>query len=250
MIELRIGKKWARLLVDTGASSHVLSLDFLREALGADPQGERLNVSGLLGTAQPALLLPNLEGLTREAVALRLLEPVVMPYDGDGDDGLLAPQLLSLSGVVELDLPRGTLTLNPGPAPALKELDATRCEPFDNLSVLYVAEAVVDGLAAPLLVDTGASYSALDAQSPLGKVLAPKSAPAGRVRGLGESAPSRRVLARVAFSGRTFPTELRLVDGRATGCEAEGHLGMDLLHDCRLRFGPSWLSASCARREK
>lgn len=243
---VRVGNTWARLLVDTGASTHVLSRRFLKEALGAVPRGEPLGVNGLSGDAKDAVLLGDLAAVTRDGVALTLREPVAMVYDDDEDDGLLSPQLLAVNAVVELDLRAGTLTLHPPEDPLARETRSERCEPYDNLSLLFVAPTVVDGKAAPMLLDTGASYTALDSQSAAGAALAPRSSAAGRVKSLGGRTASRRVETKLEFAGQKFGGEVRLVDGRAQGCDSVGHLGIDVLGGCRLRFAPTGVSANCA----
>jgi hypothetical protein len=245
VLPVRIAGKWARLLVDSGASSHVLSAEFLEQAQGQKARGEALGVSGLVGDAQPALLLPDLDAQTREGVKLRLREPVVMDYERNGDDGLLSPQLLSERGTVELDLTSGLLILDVAPEPALADTRASRCEPYDNLSLLFVAPARIDGTDVPLLVDTGATYSSIDSGSRVGKQLFKRSTPAGRVSGIGGKTSTRRVEAKVAFAGHELTRELRLVEDRTETCEAVGHLGMDVLQSCRLRFGPTALHALC-----
>jgi predicted aspartyl protease len=243
---VRVGNTWARLLVDTGASTHVLSRRFLKEALGAVPRGEPLGVSGLSGDAKEAVLLRELSATTRDGVALNLREPVAMAWDDHEDDGLLSPQLLVPGGVVELDLRAGTLTLNPPEDAQARDTRAERCEPYDNLSLLFVAPTQVDGKAAPMLLDTGASYTALDSQSVAGAALAPRSMAAGQVKSLGGRTASRRVQTKLEFAGQRFGGEVRLVDGRAQGCDSVGHLGIDVLGGCKLRFAAKGVSANCA----
>jgi hypothetical protein len=243
-LALRLGNEWGRFLLDTGASSHVLSLAFMREA-GVAPEGKRVFTSDFAGKRQDALLIQRLVGATREGALLELHGPIAQEMDRSEFDGILAPHLLAMESDVELDLRAGRLTLNAPYDPSAHEGVAERCKPFRNLSMFLIAPVEVEGRGVRMLVDTGITFSSVDVRSRLGHALLQASAPAGPVGIPGSVIDSRRALARVTFAQRTFPAELRLVDTTLGKCNAEGGLGTDLLAQCRLRFGPSGMAASC-----
>jgi predicted aspartyl protease len=256
LVDAVIGGQPTMLIVDTGATHHVVAGWLAHEIASAvltpggtatDHGGGTLTVSKLDGVPL------SLSGYGRvDAPALLVLDvPDDLRLRGIG--GVLSPQALVRPGTaVVLDL--GARTLSELPAPeAARRLEARgmvssavrRCASLG--AGVLVAAAIVEGTDVGLEIDTGSTTSALSAASELGARL-------GKLR-LGSRAQLTASgvhdvptvpAAQVALGPVASRVDLELLP-RAPPC-GEGYPGMDLLGGCALLVSGEGARLWCAPR--
>lgn len=254
IVSVALGRTHTWLLLDTGASSHILSDDVWAAAFpGLKPVGARASVMDFSGVVRPAVLV-------RE-VPVRFTDGWTHPIDvlvgprfskDQPFAGALNPHLLNEGGVVVLDLPGRELRWGAPPGAADGETyEVARgslriCEPSSNHGLELVVPVQVAGEWVDLLLDTGAQFTALDADLPVAQRLLRHARPAGSVGGAsGRAIATARVSAPVGFGGALQLNEVRLLSRRTGPCGEHGVLGMETLRTCRLTFAQGWLMAHC-----
>lgn len=239
VVEARLAGRPVQLLLDTGASQHVVVTDTAHalgvrtepfEGAAEDGHGAAVAIrraeSGALtlpGYAAPVLFAIDAPPLARRALA-----------------GVLSPQLL-VDGdrVVVLDLRRGRiarppLSRLPGWA---RRTDARRCAagrtPAEGWR--YVIEVGVGGGRLPMLLDTGSTGTVIEAEAATSAGL-----DAGGAAVVSASAASRVRLRRsrtdLSFAGTNVTVDAGVGERGTPGrqCGARGVLGYDALRRCVL----------------
>ncbi|AUX39463.1 hypothetical protein SOCE26_008550 [Sorangium cellulosum] len=248
------------LIVDTGASHHVLARWLAEELdlplstagdVGVDHAGRSVSISRV-ENAKVALAGWG----TVETPAL-LVVPVPDILQRIGIGGFLAPQALAAPGrAVVLDLRSGQMTEAPRDEAArslrsrfgeatIAELG--RCG-GPNQGLELTARANIEGLAVTLKVDSGASQSSLLAASTAGKRLSHR-ARGGRSAYAASGKHTVPVLSgvRLQLAGLDAAADIDLLPGepRAT-CPTDGFVGMDVLRACVLLLADDGGLAACA----
>lgn len=262
LVHARVRGVETRLILDTGASHTVLDV-WLLEQLGVElvPSGQP--GEGHAGEAvttsrarAPHLTIAGWGEVPGDALAVRL--PSLFRALGLG--GVVSPQSLATDDTaVILDLPESSLRRVPRDEarrdPAVSLGSADLCHVGDESDgVVYVVDAVVEGLPARLVVDSGAARTDVLAESVAGQRLRarasrgdPSYTVSGRVHG-------QRVDDVTLTVGQVVTTlDLGLMSGRPSGaCPRDGHLGLDVLMGCALVLTPDDFGARCggtARRQ-
>lgn len=266
VVRATVGGVPTLLLVDTGASSHVLTRWLAKKAkLPVDDQGDRsLDHAGRevasLRTSAPRLVVDGW-GPLDDRPTLVIDVPEALERLGIG--GFLSPQSLG-GGTVVLDLLRGELrdTTSPGEEkgalaewatfsrPEPKSLpDPVACaDPSSVLPALtFVLPARIGDEAVSLLVDTGAQRTDLFATSPAGKSLAARAEPGEPVI-LAAGKVETKVLRATALTVGDVKAEVDvgILPGASTpSCPRDGVLGMDALRRCVLVIGQGTFHGRC-----
>ena len=258
LVDAVVGGQPTMLIVDTGATHHVIAGWLARELSAAalrpagaarDHAGESVRVSRLDGVSVA------LAGYGRvEAPSLLVLD---VPDDlrRRGIGGVLSPQALVRAGhAVLLDLAAGTLSELPaaevpGRVEGRGASSAVRPCGAGVGAGVFVAAASIEGAEASLQLDTGSATSSLAAASDLARRL-------GKLRG--------GTTTQITASGlRTVPTlagahvalgpfaaelDLDLLARAPAASCGDGYAGMDLLRTCALLLGGEGARLWCAPR--
>ncbi|AGP33748.1 retropepsin-like aspartic protease [Sorangium cellulosum] len=262
LIDAVVAGQPTALIVDTGASHHVLARWL------ADELALPLSTAGDVAVDHAGRPLP-VSRIERATIALAgwgsvdapalLVVPVPDALQRLGIGGVLAPQALAGPGrAVVLDLREGRMT----EAPRDEAARALRAR-FGEAAVAELghcggpnqgheitAAATVDGIAVTLKVDSGASQSSLFAASPAGRRLSRRAA-GGRSAYAASGKHTVPVLsgARLHLAGFDAAAELDFLPGERRGaCPSDGFAGMDVLRTCVLLLAEDGGLAACAPR--
>lgn len=265
LVEGRVAGKRTRILIDSGASSHVIAGWLARSLalpmkkvgdVGTDHVGKEIQTFRVEGAKI------TIDGWGRVGTGPVIATDVPEIVEKLGIGAIVSPQRLVDSdddGVV-LDLRAGVLRTAPfvetahemaGTGTPLVTLgEARACEDADSAipGLSFVVPATVDGKRANLLIDTGAHHSDLFTSSPAGQKLASKSVAAKEAVFTASGQVATRVLYQVKMTAGSFAktTDVDLVPGSAdASCPRDGVLAMDVLRSCVLLFGRSKLAATC-----
>jgi hypothetical protein len=236
MVLADVGGIATRLICDTGASEHVLTLDLARRAgaaLSPDEPG-----TDAAGDAVPSWRLGQLSARVGDWTLSLDGAPVAQgppPFEGWGIGGFLSPQALHPSGLVVLDLAAGNLAFTDDSPetvagvvaqrhPALRPIQLAR-DPSDTT---LLVRAAIDGYPEVLtLLDSGARSTSFaedavpgltgGAEAVSGRGLAGREIRAPVVEG-----------ARLRVADAVLPIGSLFVTPEAHGV-VQGVIGMDLL---------------------
>ncbi len=251
VVDVTINGQQALLLVDTGASVHTWANWFVAAARLPSRSYER-TVSGSTGSDAPVRIVEPTDVATRSGPHLQVAEGVAVDLPPMFEErriaGLLSPQLLAAldeEAVLDLRVPR--LTIRPARSPSRVNTGRTCTNgdsPFRNR--LYVARADIAGVAASLLLDTGATRTTSDSASAAAAALAPKATDGGENRGVGGAVDRLRVVPAVRIVRGQSATTLDLRIGRSrTACAPDGLLAMDALRQCVATLSESAVVLAC-----
>jgi hypothetical protein len=236
------------LIVDTGSGFHAISKRF------ADSLGFRTELTDGKARSPDNVLSPLgvISGVTITSSSAPLysgrIAVVQLPEELDrlGVAGLFSPQYLPPRGTtVLLDFVRGrlgvlqgslTIADRNGPGYALARDGMKVCRPkTQEIGGFYLVKGKIDGADGWLEIDTGASSSWINANSPVGQKLQHASSLIGAnhvgVGGVAAGSLARGVPVEIGeFKGKL---DLILVAGRkGESCAMVGGIGMDLLSSC------------------
>ncbi|XXY45622.1 retropepsin-like aspartic protease [Sorangium sp. So ce269] len=262
LIDAVVGGQPTVLIVDTGASHHVLARWLADELalplstagdVAVDHAGRPLAVSRL----ENAVLA--LSGWGRVEVPALLVVPMPDVLQRIGIGGVVSPQELARPGrAVVLDLREGRMTEVPRDeaARALRArfgeaavVELGRCGGTNQGSEL-TARASVEGIPVTLKIDSGASQSSLFAVSAVGKRLS-RRATGDRSAYAASGRHTVPVLsgARLRMAGFDAAADIDLLPGeRRATCPSDGFAGMDVLRTCVLVLAEDGGVAACAPR--
>jgi hypothetical protein len=236
MVETTIGGVATRLIVDTGASDHVLTTELVERARvamvpgedGTDAAGNRLT-SWLVGRLDVAI---GSNDLTLENVQATAGPP---PFEAWGIGGFLSPQNLHPSAAIVLDLASGRLAIDDQPPDRVVErLVAThpRLEPvwlerIPSDGTILVRVAVDSGEPVVTILDSGARGTSFAASTVAGLTAAGADT-SGRALG-GEAMTAPFVVGQSLQVGDARLPVDRLFVPPALPGEMDGLVGMDVL---------------------
>lgn len=262
LIDAVVAGQPAVLIVDTGASHHVLARWLADELalplstagdVAVDHAGRPLAVSRL----EDASLALSGWGRVEVSALLVVRMPDVLQRIGIG--GIVAPQELAGPGrAVVLDLREGRMTEAPRDEAArtlrarfgeAAIVELARCGGPNQGSEL-TARASVEGIDVTLKIDSGASQSSLFAVSPAGKRLS-RRATGDRSAYAASGRHTVPVLsgARLRMAGFDAAADIDLLPGeRRATCPSDGFAGMDVLRTCVLVLAEDGGVAACAPR--
>jgi len=253
-VRAMVAGKPLRLLLDTGATHSMLPASFVeaqrlrRRTSAADV--ELVDSNGHRATLGVAVDVPiQFEGEPTPTT----LDFVVNPAPG-WEEAILAPhELLRRGWAMTVDLERGELRLDPedvalrrlgerGPA---RRVDFRTCRDeglFNNIH--RVVTASINGVPAEMLLDTGATRTALSRNNPALPSMAAASGRRGTSAGISSTGQGLLVDGvPVEFGGAAFVTPA-LVLAASQSCW-EGAIGADLLRHCTMAWGWSTLWMAC-----
>jgi predicted aspartyl protease len=261
-----IGGKETLMLVDTGANSHVIAGWFAKRAalavtkrgdVGTDHAGKSITTRRV---DHPQVTIDQWGPLAEGPMLVTDLPPIIEKL---GIGAFVSPQRLTEEGdAVVVDLREGEMraawfdeaSRGENPTGALLAADDARaCEdtasPIKGLA--FVVPATIEGVAASLLLDTGAQRSDVLARSPPGKALARKSvASREQMYGASGKLTARTVpAAKVLVGSVPMTLDVDLIGGESDAyCPRDGALSMDVLRACVLVLGRKQLVVRCAPR--
>ena len=272
-VTLRIGGAETRALLDTGASDHVIALDFVEDAQlptvairaqGVDHGAGSMHLRGL---AHAEASISGWGPLEANLVAARdgLAYAVATVHPRFRELGLgafVSPQRLVMPGhAIVVDLARSELlevplayaraTLEARGAVALFTGGASAClhGAGPRVGVTWMTDALVEGAHAKLLVDTGAAFGDLFRDSQIGRALLTREGAADALVTAGRSLESSRVEGLTLRVGDVLRTGLRwnLVESQGKPvCAYDGVLAIDVLRRCALAFDGRSIAGRCA----
>lgn len=242
------------LLVDTGATAHVLA-DWLVEAAQletTDVEGDEVrdHVGAELHVRRvvdPKIWLTGLGEARGRAVALRLPEP----FRALGIGGILSPQLLGGEGSqAVLDLRRSELRIEPLPARdrmVESSFEASWCEVAEHEGI-FLLRATINERQVTLAIDSGAERTSLLSASAAAVRLEP-DARAGRAIYTASGRHRSRMVpeARLRVGTLHHVADIEIVPGSApTLCPRDGVVGMSLIRACTMAMHAGGLVAECS----
>ena len=256
-VELKVAGKPIRLLVDTGAYRSVLPAGFAREnQLRSQPSAfddEVIDANGKLAR-MPLLSNVPVQFEGEESGTMDFL----MSGSSRDFEGVLTPQdLVRPGGAIVIDLEHEELRSEPEQealrklreaATPVRKLEHHRCRDEGLFEHAHrVVSATINGVAADMLIDTGASQTALTRNNPAIPSMvemqgARKTIGAMTSKGAGllvEEVP-------LEFAGTRFVMPV-YVQPVSTLC-FKGVIGADVLRSCTLVWGNSDLWAACRAR--
>ena len=251
MVQVRVGDVETKLILDTGALAHVLTIDLAGRA--GLPVQEAPPGTDFTGSPVPSWNIGEL-AIDVAGSTLVLHDAVAIegppPFAGWGIGGFLSPQLLHPSALAVLDLAAGTLLLVDGETPAVlawldvrypahRGIDATR-EPSHTLTVRAAIEPFDDRLA---VLDTGSFGTEFEPGAVPGLGQGVAAAPSGFGVG-GNPIETVRVTDQVLrVGGTTFPLpvlelrDLPTPEGFEGMERPEASIGTDVLGGTVLAIG-------------
>lgn len=253
------------LLLDSGATDQALARWFAQQLhvetysdtadVTIDHDGNRIVAQRARGVG---LSLEGWGDVKADSATLVIDVPAVFADHGIG--GILAPQLLRSAGQsLAIDLAGGFLSLEPSECTtrqrrALRDCEFSpealpTCAPGSKgIGPLFALPAVVGGVAASLVVDTGARETDLFVSSVAGRQLDgdPSRTPTTGYVASGDS-PGFQVASVVITAGTChFDGSVTLTSGASGNqCPRDGVLGIDLLRACELVVDDRGLSGTC-----
>ncbi len=258
LVHVTIAGKPSVMILDSGSTDIVLSRSVVNRlgltvssnhGKGTDAAGRGVSVAEL---SVPDIAIAGWGQLTHVRV---LVTPLPKAFDTLGIAGVLSPQRLAEPGdSTVVDFSSNQVTVLPD-AQALAMLgNKPRLKPSPIVcskgsgAQLYGVQANVNGLKVPLMFDTGASSTGIDAGSRAGKHLINQSQRGAKTI-LAASGPMQtRVLPAARLRvGRTAKTlDVQLVPGshKPDSC-FDGALAMDFLRQCTLVLGSKSATAAC-----
>jgi len=251
LVEGKIGNQPARFILDTGAAVHAIDASAAAAAGVASPaNGTVMSIDGWGA-------LPN------HAVAIRELSASIRSH---GIAGIIAPQLLAEGGeAVVVDLLNHQMRMAPKSTawsamddigvlltpPAQRKLCPADAEGVAGLAL--AVDAVVDGEATHLAIDSGASRSIL-LEGSKGAVRATAHPVLGRSVAAGASVDvATSIYGGVPITAGAWSGTVDVgvtTPHRAAHCGAEGRLGMDVLRDCALALTADEFLVACRATAK
>jgi predicted aspartyl protease len=251
MVRATVAGRQIDLLLDSGAIRSILPASFVKAA-GLTPYPSGGQFTDANGARALVMDLPPLAVLFDGAETPATLGFAV----GSGGLAILALRdLLEPGWALTLDLEHEALRLDPEEVALARPRDspAKRWKlPFRQCRgesasdkthrVVYVN---VNGFASAMLVDTGASRTALFDDHPAGRSIAQMPATPMEIVGAGSTGGSGTTVDAlpVTFVGMTLKLKTALIPGKQS-C-GHGLLGADVLRHCVLVWGQSALWASC-----
>jgi len=268
-----IGRDRAPLVIDTGANGHVLT-EGLRWYLGLpsidDPNRGRVTIvtdDGEYGVGtdvhdaagRPAwtqrIRSVGLDlGLERMQTETPLMSANLEPLDAVGAFGFFSPQAIAEDDrPLVIDLAHHELRLAGARDGARPFERGTRLTPACKSPTgvpLFVADVLVDGLPARLIVDTGADRTELSAGGAIGAHFATRphrAAMRARLGGTGQAVRIDGVEVTVG-SHRARTSVMVAAYDHVSPCETVGALGNDVLSPCAIVVGRTRASLVCPSR--
>jgi predicted aspartyl protease len=250
----RIGGQATQLLVDTGASEHVLEDWFARQLAFASPTGRHAvaldSSSRRVGMDRLGKVTLELDGwgeigtvaplaTTDSASGLRML----------GIGGLLSPQELVKDQSVIIDFPGSSLyAVDDQQATARMAAMPRSLGLASGCGGTYALTATIEGQDARLVVDTGASSTALQSASAPGRALSGRSSVGRDVIGVGgpiQTRVLRDASVKVASYSQKLDVDIVATRLRRLTCPSDGFLGMDVLASCVLVINARAMQIGC-----
>ncbi len=271
-VELEVAGVRTHALVDTGASDHVIARALVDEAglptvsLRAQGVDHGAGAMPLRGLAHTAVTIPGFGPLepalstSREGLAFAVAS-VHPRFHELGLGAFLSPQrLVTASHAIVVDLVHGELLEVPlpqlratleatGPL-SLFTGNATTCSHGSgpHAGTTWMADALVEGRSARLLVDTGAAFGDLFRDSPIGRALVTREGSTATMVTAGQSLETARVEDLTVRVGEVQRSRLRwnLVDSQGKPvCPYDGVLGIDVLRHCAIAFDGRTVAGRC-----
>lgn len=262
LVDVVIGGFPTSMIVDTGASHHVIADWVAKEiSLPVSTSGDRaVDHAGRVRTvarAENAKLSISGWGALDLPFVLVLSMPGALKPLGIG--GVLAPHLLAEPGrATLLDLRGGVMIEEPEDEALKHETESGGAKAFPSArvcggateGVLLVVQAAAFGEPAWLKLDTGATSSSLYEKSAAGKRALAKVSGGRKDYGAAGSFTSRSVPeAKLNVGEFEASVDLAIEAGEPSpGCPTDGFLGMDVLRSCVIVLRGDKTSARCVPR--
>jgi predicted aspartyl protease len=244
------------MILDTGATDHVLSTSFVKRlglAVSAAKETGIDHAAKAISAAEIAS--PNLvvEGWGPVGAARVFAIDLPSVFDALGIGGILSPQRLAAAGEsVVVDFPAGEVTALPRAAATARLAGKRAIEPAPSVCKKedggrqFAVLSQINGIAARLELDTGASHTDLRAGSAPGRQL---ESAAGAEKGATYAASGKMETktlraAAVRFGDVAKTIDVDIVPGDANQC-FDGVLGMDALRPCVLVLDDASAAAAC-----
>lgn len=242
VVELTMAGRPVLAILDTGAGASVVDREFARAAgLDAKEGAAQANATGARSVAAGRLddVLLGI-GAIGEVRSTFFVLDLPEPLRARGVSMVVSPQQLSRAGLLlDVDLARGVLQASVEVAPRSDDLALVRCEAGGGENVHYVLQGRVDGRAATLMLDTGATRGSVLRESALGSALSARVAGRREVVGAAGSVSVDQLPGvQVELAGKQWVLDLDLEDGSVDpACPYEASIGIDALRHFRLRLG-------------
>ncbi len=245
LVRVTIAGQSTFMLVDSGASAHVITQDVAHK-LELASQASGASFMDAAGRKQGARRA-DASQITIDGWGKLAPGPLyIVAGDGGatasttGVSGLLSPQNLDPAHMIVFDLSREEMHTVDGDQGA----DAFMFGPQDlgqtrACGTLYYVTATIEGEPVKMLVDTGADSTIVYGATAAGHRLRMKRTQVGgEVRAV-SGAVAADVLASVRMRvGALLQTrDMTLIEAPGDGCGGEGILGLDVLRNCTLVFG-------------
>ena len=257
LVRVNIGGQSAFMLVDSGASAHVITQD-VAHRLEVASKASGVSFLDAAGRRQSARTTDASQIAIEGWGKLSSGPLYVVPGDGghmstiSGIAGLLSPQTLDPSHTIVFDLSREEIHTVDGDQAA---------DPFmfgpQDLGVtkacgnIYFLSAIIEGEPVRMLVDTGADSTLVYGRTAAGHRLRMKRTEhGGEIHAVsGPVAADLLASVRMRVGGLLQTRDMTIIEAPGDGCGGEGILGLDVLRNCTLVFGsnppPRTLNVRC-----
>lgn len=256
LVDVVVGGQPTSLMVDTGATQHVIASWVAKQigptspsmTTGVDHVGKNVTLTRLEGVD---IQVSGWGPLGATGALVASLPPILQKQ---GIGGVLSPISLVKEGrAVVLDLRRGTLA-EQAFEDASKALEAEagvavagEVRDCGNGGALSFVKATISGVSVEAQLDTGATSTTVRAGAEVGVKLLPlATAQSSAYAASGIFTVPTVESAHVQIGGLDVATSIDLVKREPrTPCTNDGHIGMDLLRRCTIVLGTKAFSAKC-----
>lgn len=250
-VRATVGGKPIRMLVDTGAFQSILPASFARERkLRTRPAPRGIYMVDANGNRTDLVYVPDVPVQFEGETAAGLLDFVMNP-SREMDQAILAPyELIQAGRALVIDLGRRELRQEAEEAALQRlrtespprEVGFRTCGLFNRAH--RIVEATINGVAAEMLIDTGAEHTVLARNNPALPSMMAVEGLRGTTQGVTSTGRALAVDAvPVEFAATRFVLPV-LVSPTSGDCD-RGALGADILRHCTLVWGWDKLWVAC-----
>jgi len=260
-----IGDLPTSLLVDTGATDHVLAGWFVRK-LGVPTYPSAVDeTTDHDGRELPSYRARNLSIEIEGWGEIFRGDPLVVDlpemFEQQGVAGFLAPQLMRPSGQsLILDLERSAIALVSATCARSRMENAPGCwmssqplrscvPPNATVGPIFAATVAIEDRWGRLVIDTGSTESDVFESSAIGANIGPGQHPSAEAYVASGHSPASVANPSNIVVGECRVTQQLVIDPGRAGrlCQRDGAIGMDLLRSCVLVVDDEGMSARCSR---
>lgn len=157
LIDVEIAGVPAKAMLDTGAQTLALNLDFLEKNQISYKKGSKIILQGVFGERKANLI----KNLNVKMFGSDFPIKRALPFTGDGDVAMIVGLPFFKNFIFQIDYPKQRLKLITRDSLDLKDLQNVKMKHGNNKESLVVSAYLEDGKSVDLLFDTGSNTGLL-----------------------------------------------------------------------------------------